>query len=191
MVETTKAKMNLKEGTVELEGSEAFVSKYLDTFAKELKTIPTVKTESKMVTAQPETVTVEPQKRRRIGKTPRLVAAIPLDLKEEGDKPSLKDFYKGKAPSTDMERVTVFAYYLKKYLGIDKIEAGHVVSCCKDVNSRIPADIGQTFYNAQQHYAWVKVAENGKFASVTVQGDNLVENDLPREKNATRDKTTT
>jgi hypothetical protein len=188
----TKAKINLKEGTIELEGSEAFVTTQIQTFTKEMKGLR----------FRPETVDDEHEKdetdmgagrrRRKKGiKTPRIVAALPLDLKEKGDKPGLKDFYKLKAPTSDMERVTVFAYYLKKYLSVDKIEAGHVVSCCKEVHCRIPVDIGQAFYNAQQLHAWLKVEKNGKFASIAIPGDNLVQNDLPRKKDVTRSKTTT
>jgi len=184
----TKAKIDLKEGFIELEGSEAFVSKYLELFRKEMKDIGFT---SESEIADVVTETQKKRKRQRTGKKPRLVAAIPLDLKEKGEKPSFRSFYKEKAPKTDMERVTVFAHYLKKYLKINKIESGHVVSCCKEVHCRVPADIPQTFYNAQQHHAWLKVEEAGKLASITTQGENLVEIDLPRKKNVRTDKAAT
>ena len=185
MSAVTKAKLNLKDGTIELEGSEAFVTKYLEIFRKEMKQFGFAEGEIKTQAPAPK------KRRRRTGKTPRLVAAISIDLKEKGEKPSLRNFYKEKSPKSDMERVTVFSYYLKTYLGINKAEAGHVVSCCKEVHCRIPADISQTFYNAQQHHAWLKVEKNGKFASITIQGENLVEKDLPRGKHASTSKTTT
>jgi hypothetical protein len=188
----TKAKINLKEGTIDLEGSEAFVTAQLQIFAKEMKGLRFTPEIGTGKTGSSEAAeTSEGRKRRRKGATPRLVAAIPLDLKAKDGKPDLKEFYKQKAPKSDMERVTLFAYYLKKYLNTDQIEAGHVVSCCKEVHCKIPADISQTFYNAQQHYAWLKAKEHGKLASITVQGDNLIETELPRKKDVTRSKTTT
>lgn len=183
----TKGKINLKEGTIELEGSETFVSKYLDLFKKEMKgTGFPSETETTDTGAR-----TQKKRRQRIGKKPRLVAAIALDLKEKGEKPSLRSLYKGKNPKTNMEKVTVFAYYLKKHLKVNRIEAGHVVSCCKEVGCRVPADISQTFYNTQQLHAWLKVEEAGKFASITTQGENLVDIDLPRKKNVRTDKKTT
>ena len=187
----TKAKINLKEGTIDLEGSEAFVTRQLEIFAKEMKGLRTEIETEPQETKGSQTQTSDEKRRRRKGTIPRLVAAITLDLKQKGEKSALRDFYKQKTPSTDMERVALFAYYLKKYLSMDKVEAGHIVSCCKEVHCRIPADISQTFYNAQQIHAWLKVEQNGKFAVITIQGENLVENDLPRKEDASGNKTAT
>ena len=128
------------------------------------------------------------KKHRRKNATPRIVQPIALDLKKTEKRPSLKDFYLQKNPITDMERATVFAYYLKKYLGIPKIEPGHMVSCCRDVSAKIPSDIGMTFYNAQKRYAWLQLDEKGK-AEISIQGENMIEG-LPRKKNAPQGKTT-
>jgi len=182
MSAVTKAKINLKDGTIELEGSEAFVTKYLEKFTKEMKELESpTKTIAKKVE-------VEKPTRRR--KTPSVVAPTPLDLKESGEKPSLRTFYKEKKPATFEEKLTVFAYYLKTYKDIEDMEAGHVVTCCKEVRSKIPANIPQMFKNIKHRQGWVDFGKEGAVV-ITTLGENFVEYDLPRKKNVKKSETTT
>ncbi|MGA2384972.1 MAG: hypothetical protein ABSG33_00390 [Candidatus Bathyarchaeia archaeon] len=194
MSATTKAKINLKDGIIELEGSENFVTKQLDNFAQKIGNLtspfpqpPKPDTDETGNDAS-QGAAVDEKRRRKKNATPRIVPPLPLDLKKTNERPSLKEFYDQKKPKTDMERATVFAYYLKRYLNIKKIEPGHVVSCCKDVSAKVPSDIGMTFYNAQNLYAWLQLDETGK-AEISIQGENMVES-LPRKKDVSKDKTT-
>lgn len=181
MSAVTKVKMNLKDGTIELEGSEAFVTKYLEIFRKEMKELrlPTISKAKK-----PKERAKEEKPRRVSRKAPTRIIPIPLDLKEKDGKPALRKFFKEKAPQSYAEKVTVIAYYLKKYLKINRMEAGHVVSCCKEEKSKVPTKISQLFYDVHRHQGWLDISNGRKFAEINLSGENFIEYDLPRKKNA-------
>jgi hypothetical protein len=183
----TKAKMNLKEGTIELEGSEAFVSKYLDEFSQEMKNV-----KMPVVDASKEAERTETERtKKHTGKGTQTVIPISMDLKEKNGKPSLRDFHKQKNPESLWESVTVFAYYLKEYLKVGKMEAGHVSSCCKEVGIKVPTSISQMFYDIQHQKGWLNVIDGRRFAEINTAGENFVIHDLPRKKDVARSKTST
>jgi hypothetical protein len=192
----TKAKINLKEGLIELEGSEAFVTKHLEIFTKDLKKTKSIalQGEKKEETEKSDGSKRSEEKSKRKGSrsnpsvTPK---PIDLDLKKKDDNPSLRDFVKEKKPTTFAEKLTVFAYYLKKNLKIDKMEAGHVVSCCNEIHSPVPRNIPQMFYDIQKGKLWLSAEDGRRYAVITTTGENYVEFDLPRKKNVATNKTTT
>lgn len=185
----TKAKINLKEGIIELEGSENFVTKYIEIFRKDMKQPANQAKDTATKEKNPEN---ESKKRKkRTVKTHKAVAPIPLDLVEKSDRPALKKFYREKSPKTHMERITVFSYYLGKHLGINEMKTGHVVACCNEVKCRIPSDIPQMFYNIQHIKGWIQVGQGGQVVTISTSGINLVEHDLPRKKNVATNKTPT
>jgi hypothetical protein len=185
----TKAKIDLKLGIIELEGSEAFVTKYLDTFKQEMKGFKFPENEPDIEKGKKKDEGEKPKK--KTGKTPQTVAPIPLDLKAKDSNPSLRDFFKGKDPKNHMENLTVFAYYLKKYLNINEMLMGHVVSCCNEVKRKTPTNIPNMFYNIKHRKGWVDVGTKGESIKITTQGENFVEYDLPRKEHAPTDKTAT
>jgi hypothetical protein len=173
----TKARINLKEGTIELEGSEAFVSKYIDEFRQEIENLkPSV-----VGTSTKEETKSEIEKKKP-AKGTQTVIPIPIDLKGANGKPPLRDFFKQKKPTNQSESVTVFAYYLREYLKINKMEPGHVASCCKEVGIKVPTRISQMFYDIQRLKGWLNVGDGRKFAEINTAGENFVIHDLPRKK---------
>jgi hypothetical protein len=189
MSAVTKAKIDLKLGTIELEGSEAFVTKYIDAFKQEMKGF---KISEEELDLKKDKEKIEREKiKRRTGKTPQTVAPIPLDLKARDDNPSLRDFFEKKNPKSHEENLTVFAYYLKKYLNINEMLMGHVVSCCNEVKRKTPTNIPNMFYNIKHRKGWVDVGTKGESIIITTQGENFVEYDLLRKEHAPTDKTAT
>ena len=189
MSAVTKAKLDLKLGIIELEGSEAFVTRYLDVFKQEMKGFKISEGEPDIRKGKKKEEGEKPKK--KTGKTPQTVAPIPLDLKAKNSNPSLRDFFKEKNPKSHEENLTIFAYYLKKYLNINEMLMGHVVSCCKEVRCKVPTNIPTMFGNIQHRKGWVDVGTGGESAKITTQGENFVEYDLPRKEHAPTDKTAT
>lgn len=116
------------------------------------------------------------------GSSPASVTTLPVDLKAGKDKKSLRDFYKEKAPESHREKLTVFVYYLNKIAGVPEALAGHVLTCYNDVGERKPTAIRQLFVDTIADKAWLERGEAEGSVKVTVNGENLVEQDLPRKK---------
>ena len=191
--------MNLKDGTIELEGSESFVAKQLEIFEQQIKemgksTSTNVRTNAATANPSEDQMKSEGEKsspKKKAGKSAQALIPIPMDLKAKDDKPALRDFYNEKKPANQWESVVVFAYYLKEYLKIDKMEAGHVSTCCKEVNIKVPTSISQMFYDIQHQKGWLNLEDGRKFAELNTSGENFVTHDLPRKNDDTADKTTT
>jgi hypothetical protein len=188
---TTKAKINLKEGTIELEGSEAFVSRHLEAFEKQIKTFTPSQPSEEDTKKGSEEKSSEKPSRKRTSRIPQTVAPIPLDLKAKDGKPALRDFFKEKNPTNQQENLTVYAYYLKKHLKINDMQVGHVVSCAKEVKRPVPTNIPSVFNNIQHRKGWLNVGSGGESAQIAIPGENYVEYDLPRKKDAAKNKATT
>lgn len=184
----TKAKINLKEGTVDLEGTETFVSKYLDEFKEKLDDCYTI--DSAPATPPVQNSSKKQETKKLSPKTKGTsIRPIPVDLKSAT--PTLKDFYKEKKPGSNQKKITLFTYYLNKKGNIENVLPGHIVSCYKEIGDRIPLNIVQIFRDVAHIHGWLEPASETGSVKTTISGDNLIEHDLPKNTNDKSNKTTT
>lgn len=117
---------------------------------------------------------------------PSMIAPIPVDLRSNGETLSLRDFVAKTCPDDGANHqvmVTVFAYYLTKFKGLQIIKPGHLVACYQDVGLPRPTNWDSLFGNIKLRKGWVTTSpEEPGTVSVTPAGENFVEFDLPQKK---------
>jgi len=175
----TKVKISFIDGTsIELEGSESFVEKHWSEIKETLESTP--KPRVGFVRKAPKT---KPAKKTKNTKSKKVdLKLIPLNLKGGSGKPSLKDFVTQKSPRSQQELVTVQAYYLKKYLNIQSMKPGHALYCYNEIGKKKPLEIIQLYRDITSRKGWLGPGDEPNTAKITIGGENLVEQDLPKKK---------
>jgi hypothetical protein len=102
-----------------------------------------------------------------------------LNLREKGKK-SFIDFVEEKKPKSIKEKCVVSVYYLYHILRIEQICINHVYTCFKNMNWRIPPDLKNMLHQSASE-GWLDTSSQNDI-KITTQGDNLVEQDLPRKR---------
>jgi len=103
-----------------------------------------------------------------------------LNLMPEG-KASFRSFAATKNPSSNHEKNTVAVYYLQKELAVTAITSDHVYTCYKDASWRVPAQFRNSLAKTAHIKGWIDTRDMASIR-ITTQGENLVEHDLPRQK---------
>lgn len=192
-----KFKINVKEGSVELEGNEQFVNKHLEKFEEIFKfaiqeavkfnlegDIPRLndKTEiglsPQIVSGNTVPTGRSGQARRHIQKSPNLIVPLPVDLKSNDEKIGLREFYKEKKPSNHYEKVVVFVYYLMKYNLRKEVKFGEILSSYEEVNEKKPS-IVDIVKNSIRYKGWLEPGPEKFSTRLTISGENFVKFDLP------------
>jgi hypothetical protein len=114
-------------------------------------------------------------------------------IKPEGDidfvpngKQPLKEFFAGKAPTSDMDQILVICHFLQHILQANRIGPGHILSGFKHVGEPIPKDLKQTIRN-MKNKAWLNFTSIDDIRLTTV-GDNRVEHELGNGNTGARAK---
>ncbi len=193
--------INVKEGVVELEGTESFVDRHLEKFeeifkmaVKEaithgleqniaLKAQPAqAALPQELQQEVPDAVEQQAQPKGGNGKhTPRqavTIHPIPVDLKANESKVGLREFYAEKKPANHYEKAAVFAHYLMKFNKQQEVKFGEILSCYEEVNEKKPS-IVDIVKNSVRYKGWLEQGSEKYATRLTISGENFVKFDLP------------
>jgi hypothetical protein len=112
-----KVRLDLREGIIELEGSEEFVKKYLDEFKPLLNKTPNITSQTPQSQYTQKNL---PLKKKENFKSPnkgfpKIPEPIQFDGRgDEKEKPSLVEFITQKNPQSNREIIVCVAFYLKR-----------------------------------------------------------------------------
>ncbi|HLA05411.1 MAG TPA: hypothetical protein VJZ16_05460 [Syntrophales bacterium] len=183
MSNNTRVKINLHEGTIELEGSEDFVSRYLDEFKGLISYKGAPHTKDKIETKEP----IKSERKKegaqlKKGTKPPKVGIEEFDVKAKKDKPALKEFFDSKNPQREKgrERIVVIAYYITHHAKIEEFSEGHVEFAFKmlDLPNR-PVHLRQALIDTKNKNGWVEFAETEGKWKLSRFGEIFVEDKLP------------
>jgi hypothetical protein len=196
-----KFKIDVKQGVVELEGSENFVDKHLDKFEEIFKSaikqtmaqgighslpdsnvsaLQQQNSEKKLGISKLELVKAH-SNNKHATKQYLSLPPIPVDLKANENKVGLREFYTEKKPVNHYEKTVVFVYYLTKINKQTEVKYGEILSCYEEVDEKKPS-ITDIIKNSIRYKGWLEQG-SGKFITrLTISGENFVKFDLPQQK---------
>ena len=190
-----KFRINLKEGSVELEGNEQFVDKHLEKFEEIFKSSITElmtkkvghdnreELEKPVISVQSEILNSNHENKRsnnhkhNMKYSPNIVL-IPVDLKGNGNKIGLREFYNEKKPLNHYEKCILFVYYLTKFNQNVDVKYGEILSCYDEVNEKKPS-IADIIKNSIRYKGWLEQGHEKFSTRITISGENFVKFDLP------------
>jgi hypothetical protein len=210
-VPEAKFKINVKEGIVELEGNKNFVDKHLDKFEEIFKSAirdtiaqgiehnlaskkdsPLIgsNTEKGFNTSTHRVIKTHNNNTKHITKQSLTLPPIPVDLKANGNKIGLREFYAEKKPVNHYEKALVFVYYITKFNKQAEVKYGEILSCYEEVDEKKPS-ITDIVKNSIRYKGWLEQGSDKFNARMTISGENLVKFDLPQQKKTTIEQSTT
>ncbi|MDX1537759.1 hypothetical protein [Arsukibacterium sp.] len=185
---STKLKIDISLGLLEVEGSEDFVKIIYEDFKNRLV--------EKSASPKVEHATPEPEKsqpkttktskptsngtsasKQKSKKAPEFLKN--LDLSGSGDSPSLKNFFSGYQHKTNYERNLIFVHYLKEILEVEKVTLDHIFTCYKNVGHKIPKALEQSLRDTSKEKGWVDI-DDLEDIKVPVAGFNHLTHDMEK-----------
>jgi hypothetical protein len=193
-----KFKINVKEGSVELEGNEQFVDKHLEKFEEifkfaiqeavkykfentvaQIENGPSISLPSETVTHSSDTSKRIARVHKHPAKSSIIIPPTPVDLKANENKIGLREFVIEKRPANHYEKVAVFVYYLTKFNHKEEAKFGEILSCYEEVGEKKPSII-DIVKNSIRYKGWLEVGQERFSTRITISGENFVKFDLPQ-----------
>lgn len=194
-----KFKINVKEGSVELEGKEQFVNKHLEKFEgifkiaiqdalkfKIERNLGEVNSKASL-TLPSHTISPDSESNKKfthvhkhLSKSSVIITPLPVDLKASDNKIGLREFYQEKQPSNHYEKVAVFVYYLMKFNHLEEVRFGEILTSYEEVNDKKPS-IVDIVKNSIRYKGWLESGKEKLTARMTISGENFVKFDLPHK----------
>lgn len=144
------------------------------------KSTDTSKTGTESPNISGDTQEKKPKSRKK-NSTKQFQILKDLDLSGKGVDKSLKDFVGEKKPKSNIEKTTVFIYYLQNILQISDITMDHVFTCYKDTGFKYPENLPQNLNDtSSSRYGYIEIT-GGKY-KMSIPGTNFVEHDLPKKE---------
>jgi hypothetical protein len=177
---TVRIVLKIGEMTIELEGPKSYVDKKLkepdgfDLLITKMRGI-----EQPLLQRKKKQEVKKEKKTTKVSRVEGYEMVKDLVLAAEGDKPSLKEFYSEKKPSSNYEHNVLFSYYLLKIREIKQIGINHIYTCYKEVSKRVPklsVSLSET-----SRKGWLDTS-NMNDIKITPRGENYIEHDLPKAK---------
>lgn len=197
---TTKLKIDLTQGILEVEGSETFVKAiYSDFKVHFIGDEAGEMLGSKTRRGRPRSTRTNPEKKSSLAVEPnsstsseaetsaepepakpvhRFLEDLPLTAGE--GRGALVEFMDLKFPITNEERNLVFLYYMQHILKIKPITVDHIYTCYRAAKIRVPLNLESSLETTVNQRRWIKKTKTGRL-SVTPSGKLYVEKQLPKK----------
>jgi len=182
-----KVKINIAEGTIELEGSEEFVTKYLEEFKERIYTGSTKRPMSRTKLPRAAAATTPRQKGTSVKKGAKVkaksIAPERFDLHKSDDQPSLKDFLEEKKPGENTGNlIVVIAYYITHLRNQPSFSEGNIDYAYRTLSIKgRPKHLRQIIINNKNQRDLFEEAETEGNWSLTRSGEIFVEEQLPAQ----------
>jgi hypothetical protein len=191
----TKLAINIREGTVEVEGDEAFVRSIYQDFKEHIgKLVALQPAAPKLLELPPERAAIanetgQVQKSRAARRAGSAVIkkATAVEYKpafnKDIDLSGLDSFYDAFGPSNHPEKILMFAIFLREKLKVTPCTADHIFTCyfTLKTKTKTPTAFVQAFRDAQGRFHYIEFV-SPQDIQITIAGDNYFNEKLKRMK---------